>query len=296
MPDSNRRGDFVLTIAAIGALIALCVCAAGIVLNEYAKVQQGYASYQRNAADDRREAAEKAAQACKDSEVTALGSCIAEQFEAHAREQPTNQDLQAQQDMAFWALWMFVASCGTILITSIGVYFVWKTLEETRAAVGAATDGNKAAQLAAELTLKSVEIAEHAERAWVFAGVTLKYDPGPLGPVYAVSILVGGANFGKTPGIIGNLCVVISDTAPEGDVAVYDGAFITHIDSVLASGVENTLYEFVTTPEARFCYGYIEYIVVLRKPHTSRFCIALIRNRGKTIAVSCGPPAYNDWD
>lgn len=164
MPDSNRGGDPVLTLAAIGALIALCVCAAGIVLNEYAKVQQGYAAYQRNAAEDRHEAAEKAAQACKDRDVTALAACVANQLEAHASKQSTNQDLQAQQDMAFWAMWMFIASGGTILVTGVGVYLVWQTLEATREAVAAANrtaDEAKRigeAQVRAYLAFKSATI------------------------------------------------------------------------------------------------------------------------------------------
>ncbi|WP_333668458.1 hypothetical protein [Parvibaculum sp.] len=296
MPDRDWWKDPVIAVAAASIFMLVAAYAVGVVLWQYTKIHEVYSTYQHNADEDRRDAAEKAAQACKDREVATLSSCIADEIEAHWRQQATNQDLQAQQDMANWALWMFITSSVTVFVTAIGVYFVWRTLEETRAAVSVATDGNKAAQLAAELTLKSVEIAEHAERAWVFAGASMQYNPSDSGPVYAVSVLVRGANCGKTPGIVGNLCVVISDTAPEGDVAVYDGAFITHVDSVLASGADNILYEFVTAPEAKFCYGYIEYRDVLRKPHTSRFCVAFIRNRGKTIAVSCGPPAYNDWD
>lgn len=197
MSDSNRSGDVVLTIAAIGALIALGVCAAGIVLSEYAKVQQGYASYQRNAADDRRVAAEKAAQTCKDREVVSLGSCVAKQIEAHAREQSTNQDLQAQQDMAFWAKWMFVASAATILVTGIGVYFVWRTLESTRETVLIAKDTVKEAARSND-TLAATFTAEN--RPWIRVNeVRLTDFKINKRESVSISLEVDIENIGRTP-------------------------------------------------------------------------------------------------
>lgn len=192
MPDSNRRVDTVSTIFAIGALVALCVCAVGIVLNEYAKVQEGYASYQRNADDDRREAIEKTAHACKDRELTALRLCIADQFATYSGQQSANQDLQAQQDMAFWSMWMVVASGITILVTGIGVYLVWQTLEETRQAVVDTSRMTKAAEEANAIAADAHRRSARAYLAVIYGDLTIEKGKKAR---FAASI----SNYGQTP-------------------------------------------------------------------------------------------------
>lgn len=53
-------------------------------------------------------------------------------------EQPSQYDLRdltAQEDMAFWAMWMFVAALATFAITSLGTLFIWRQVKFTRQAV-----------------------------------------------------------------------------------------------------------------------------------------------------------------
>lgn len=45
------------------------------------------------------------------------------------------RDLAAQEDMAFWAMWMFVAALGTLVVTSFGTFLIWRQVKLTRKAV-----------------------------------------------------------------------------------------------------------------------------------------------------------------
>jgi len=51
------------------------------------------------------------------------------------------RDLMAQQEMARWAFWMFIASVTGSLLTIIGLGFVWRTLHHTRRTADYAEQG-----------------------------------------------------------------------------------------------------------------------------------------------------------
>jgi hypothetical protein len=62
-------------------------------------------------------------------------------------EQPDKLDLRdvkAQEEMAFWAMWMFVAALATFAITSIGTFLIWRQVRLTRNAVEEASAGTEA--------------------------------------------------------------------------------------------------------------------------------------------------------
>lgn len=63
------------------------------------------------------------------------------------------RDLMAQEDMAHWAMWMFVAAVATWVVTSIGTFFIWRQVTLTRKAVedtSEATDAMRRANDIAE--------------------------------------------------------------------------------------------------------------------------------------------------
>lgn len=62
---------------------------------------------------------------------------------SETEEQLSRNDLQAQQDMATWALGVFLVSVGTLSATLIGVVLLWLTLRATRAAVSHAAAANR---------------------------------------------------------------------------------------------------------------------------------------------------------
>lgn len=52
--------------------------------------------------------------------------------ESADRTQRENRNLQAQEDMALWAMWMFIATILTVVVAAIGILYVRRTLLETR--------------------------------------------------------------------------------------------------------------------------------------------------------------------
>lgn len=51
---------------------------------------------------------------------------------AEQRDALDQADLRAQESMALWAFWMFVASAFSVFLTGVGVLLIWRTLIYTR--------------------------------------------------------------------------------------------------------------------------------------------------------------------
>jgi hypothetical protein len=94
-------------------------------------------------------------------------------------QQRADADLQAQQDMAFYALLMLVATVATVLITAVGVWLVKRTLDATLRAVedtGRATvemqkanDLAASAQRDAQSAQARIQLNAEAQiRAWLY--------------------------------------------------------------------------------------------------------------------------------
>ncbi|MDT0576780.1 hypothetical protein RM533_11405 [Croceicoccus sp. F390] len=92
---------------------------------------------------------------------------ISSDAQAQRAEQRAETDLQAQQDMAFYALLMFIASLVTIAVTAIGIWYVKRTLDATLAAV-------KGAEIATDAMKEANRIADQAQRPWLT--VDLNFD------------------------------------------------------------------------------------------------------------------------
>lgn len=91
---------------------------------------------------------------------TAASVAIGTEVHAEREQQRADADLQAQQDMAFYALLMVVATVATVIITGVGVWFVKRTLDATLQAV---KDTGEATQA----MLEANRIAKDANRAWL---------------------------------------------------------------------------------------------------------------------------------
>jgi hypothetical protein len=85
---------------------------------------------------------------------SAIRDLIAEEDKIARQRQEEREisDLQAQEDMAFWAMWMFFATLATVFLTAIGVLLIWRTLFYTRRAVEEAEKGTSAALDAVAVT------------------------------------------------------------------------------------------------------------------------------------------------
>ncbi|MDX3928704.1 MAG: hypothetical protein QHC90_23225 [Shinella sp.] len=123
------------TTQALAVLLLL-----NVVVGTYSAYQQSREIYRQEkdrSDDERRKATQKIAARCNvilDVEETLRG-CLARELEAYEKQANTNKDLQAQQDMAFWAQAVFwLTGLGT-LISGFGLYFVWQSLRQTRQAI-----------------------------------------------------------------------------------------------------------------------------------------------------------------
>lgn len=102
------------------------------------------------------------------------------------------RDLRAQEDMAFWAMGMFVAAIATFAITSIGTILIWRQVRLTRHAVQEAIAGTEATREASEIAR---EIGQAQARCYMSAkNVTFRIN------TFAIpNISMNALNSGQSP-------------------------------------------------------------------------------------------------
>ena len=66
--------------------------------------------------------------------------CAYEQKASKHDEYTAYKNLEAQHHMSIWALGVLIVSIFALVITALGVYFVWMTLKETAAGVDVMRD------------------------------------------------------------------------------------------------------------------------------------------------------------
>lgn len=172
MSDRNRGQLFAVITAGAVALVLILL---GALVYEVAvshterKLRAEHNSeYQQQAAEQRIEAR------CLGLNPVGMAECIKEEIEASGEAQRGEYDLSAQQDMSDWAFWMIWISVASVAVTSIGVAFVWRTLEHTTEALKEARRATKAAQDAVEVTRT---IGQNQLRAYlVFTPKRVKFD------------------------------------------------------------------------------------------------------------------------
>ncbi|MBX3489795.1 hypothetical protein [Parvibaculum sp.] len=74
--------------------------------------------------------------------------------------QRQKDDLDAQEKMALWAMWMFVAAATSVLLTGAGILLLWKTLKATRDALTETVKATRA-------MIRQNELTEYAQRPWI---------------------------------------------------------------------------------------------------------------------------------
>lgn len=107
------------------------------VWHQYELSRDAYRQYQQRTESDQDKAADEIAQTCSVvAQVNpALRNCLRKAVQAYQKQDSTNQDLQAQKDMAFWALCSFVVSAGALIGSGIGLIFLYRSLRQTRQAI-----------------------------------------------------------------------------------------------------------------------------------------------------------------
>jgi len=118
------------------AIIFLLMAANGVYSSFYAN-RESYRSEKTQTERERQKATEEMAARCNvllDPSHTLRG-CLARELEAYEKKANTDKDLEAQQDMAFWAQAVFWLTAIGAAISAFGIYFVWLSLRQTRQAI-----------------------------------------------------------------------------------------------------------------------------------------------------------------
>lgn len=115
-------------IVGLFGLFAVVVLAGAIFATGYSKAAhrieaQNYAS--QYPADTNERIA-----ACPTESVVALRKCIEEVVASAREDQRSEQDLNAQRDMAEWAWWLLVISFATLIVSGFGLLALLKTINQ----------------------------------------------------------------------------------------------------------------------------------------------------------------------
>lgn len=110
-----------------------------------------------------------------DAPVDIVTECLAAEMEAYQDRQNTDQDLQAQQDMAYWAFLMFVASALSLPVSIGGLLLLLRSLRQTERAIS--TDR---------------EVGHAQVRAYV------SIEPSVIGEIKVGGIIEGDLKFSNT--------------------------------------------------------------------------------------------------
>lgn len=137
---------------------------------------------------------------------------------AEADRRRDKADLEAQESMARWAFWMFIAAAASVVLTFVGLALLWRTLLHTRRAADYANDmvvEAKATTAAAQETLK-------ADRAWIGFN---RIEPTRVNDMHVDGVrfalgevfVLAFRNYGRTPAVSASFridCAVV-DLLPQ---------------------------------------------------------------------------------
>ena len=136
MYDSNRGGLF--TAVTASAIVLVLILSAKAIwdlssLNTHYSQSAEYASAQHQ-----NTAKKSIKSACLIGDADVFYECIYKKIKSEQDAKRSENDLAAQQKMALWAFVMALVSAGALLLTGVGVVFIWGTLNHTRRAADAA--------------------------------------------------------------------------------------------------------------------------------------------------------------
>ncbi|HTN39988.1 MAG TPA: hypothetical protein VLZ84_02480 [Asticcacaulis sp.] len=149
------HGIFALIAASILAWVAL------LVYSKYVAVQNDYEKWSKSAYAHQGLAAQEIALRCSQTAkgAVSLKTCLNAEIRAYQENENTDQDLKAQRDMAWWAMWGFYLSLSSTIIGAVGLIFLWKSLNQTRIAISNDREVGDA-QVRAYLSVSPIMIAD----------------------------------------------------------------------------------------------------------------------------------------
>ncbi|WP_321505302.1 hypothetical protein [Breoghania sp.] len=118
-------------------------------------------NYQQRAEDDRKRAAQEIADRCAITLASpeAFRMCLINEIWAYRKKALSNQDLEAQQEMARWTAIMGVVGIVSIPLSVLGLIALWLSLRQTRRAISTDREVGHA-QVRAYVSLEPARITE----------------------------------------------------------------------------------------------------------------------------------------
>lgn len=162
MSDSNRgerNSHLARDIGFLSAVVLACLFGLGL---GYLEGYQGEA--RQNSADEYAQAAKRnALVACSDGEPAAIADCVYDEVSSAREQSQGEQDLDAQQWMARWAMVLTFITALTTLISWIALRYLRDTFQQTAKGANAAADATKAMIDANDISLSIAK----SDRAWL---------------------------------------------------------------------------------------------------------------------------------
>ncbi|WP_421580086.1 hypothetical protein [Shinella sp. M31] len=253
------------------AIVVLLVI--NVMLGTFSAYQQSlelYRNEKTRSEDERKKAAEEIAARCNvilDPTETFRG-CVAREIEAYEKQANTDNDLKAQQDMAFWAQAVFwLTSLGT-LISAVGLAFVWQSLKQTRQAI--LTDREVGhAQVRAYV---AIDAQTPVVRPDVVPEHTFKIRNTGQSPAYSVAYISG---FQILPHPLPSTTGHIGGLAPGQDMpraALAAGEFIIGEAFGIRELTKEDFRDLQNGTKALYWFARVFYDDVFKQRHETSFC------------------------
>lgn len=197
MSGSDRGKGFAIvtavlfTFVAIGFTVAIWRIASehGAIVHEQGSNARNYAARAEQDIEDR----------CLLLDTVAKAKCISEIIQSTNEHQRAEKDLIAQTEMSLWAFWMVVISCFTVILTGVGVWFVFRTAQFTHKTL---IEAEKTTKAAIDTVDETRRIGESQTRAYIefhsreFIPVfSSEISSAPIGFRFRITI----KNSGQTP-------------------------------------------------------------------------------------------------
>ncbi len=239
---------------------------------------KAYAANYRQQANDKRE------ECLILSEPKAIFECAAEAEKSKRERENAEYDLQAQEEMARWARWLWFVALLQTIISGAGILYIKRTLSINREA----TDAALRAAVATEVSIKETKVSNEQQlRAYV--SVEPKTGFLDLLPPALPKITLNIVNHGQTPAYKltqTSAIAVFPHPLPanynfpslpavwDSQATIFPNAKVDHHELRVAaqSLTQNEIAQILAGSSRIYVYGYVAYFDIFGKPQSTKFC------------------------
>jgi hypothetical protein len=283
-----------LQVIALGAAGSVVVG----VWSAYQENMEGYRQYQKRDGEDQKKTAEEIAQRCAgiDQINPALRECIREAIVGYQKTQHNDRDLQAQQQMAFWALVAAIIAACSLFVSIVGLGFIWQSLKQTRTAITNDREIGEA-QVRAYLTVEIPDNHSYAPRPGKPFSAELHIKNAGQSPALRVRHLAGlmplefplAANQGDLleadPASIEQGSPIVSQGISRIEAKLEGTLTQEQIDSILAEGKTRLFAVVIVT--------YFD--VFQRQERITKFCAYLTKGKSTFVNAVGTVVSRHEW-